>query len=628
MAAVVGALRAELSASIAKFQADMDKASQAVKRLGDQADAQSRRISKSNQAFTALGSTLRTVFSAAVLLGVARSMARFGDELQDTADQLQVTTTFLQGLQQIALDTGASTDNIAKALAILTDRLGDAEKGVGPLAKLMRELKIPLGTNEQVFYDLADAVKNASSWNEKMRITTAGLGDRQRALVPLLNQGADGIRRLIGELEQQGRIASPEKIAALDRASDAWERLINQFKVSLADPFTNVVSGLQKVTASWDAFWKANGVFLMWLAGMSPPGVSQRGIVAGNALGGLGGIGMGSGAGLSAPDAAAARTRLPPPAPGSENAAEAAAKRRLAWLAQTQEEAARDFEEAVKGLREAYVGQTQSLQNQLTTAQQIGDLQTRLGHGPFGESAERLRDLQKELDQARITSLVKIRELENERDEAAIAGNDERVAQLNAELSLQEQLHALVTSTSAEQLQTAERLTTAFKNLSEGLSSTLSDMLLEWKLDIDSLRSVFKQFINELLIKPAVSSATDFFSDLLKGAFQTAAASGGGGAEGMFQGGFATGGFVEPGHWAIAGEDGQPEAVFGGRTGAQVIPTPREESGRWGTNIYIDAKGADSVALRRVENTLRDMARSERKKFRIMYADLAGGLPR
>ena len=39
----------------------------------------------------------------------------------------------------------------------------------------------------------------------------------------------------------------------------------------------------------------------------------------------------------------------------------------------------------------------------------------------------------------------------------------------------------------------------------------------------------------------------------------------------LFSGFFATGGYIAPGRWGIAGDQG-PEPVFGGRTGATVQP--------------------------------------------------------
>jgi hypothetical protein len=46
----------------------------------------------------------------------------------------------------------------------------------------------------------------------------------------------------------------------------------------------------------------------------------------------------------------------------------------------------------------------------------------------------------------------------------------------------------------------------------------------------------------------------------------------------LFSGGFAGGGFVPPGQWGVAGEEG-PEPIFGGKTGVTV------QSGRGGAVI-------------------------------------------
>lgn len=627
MAAPIGALRAELSASIAKFQQDMDKASQAVKALGDAAAAQRRKIEGTNTAFGALGSTIRRYITAGVVLGFARSIFRMASDLQDAADQLNLTTQELQGLRAVALKTGASTDIINRALGVLTTNIADAEKGMGPLAEAMRKYGVNLGKPMEVLLDFADRVKNADTITEKMAISTALFGDRLgRQLVPALNQGADGIRRMFDEAQKEGQIWDPAVIAKIDEAGDKFEEL----KVGIQGVFAELFVWLQKVTSSreWAEFWTRIGGLLMLRPDIAFGGAPREGpplrFLPNGQLSNLGGeFGQGGLAGhIGTGDA---RTP-PPPSPAMRSSAESAEQKRLAFLAHLQEEAAKDFEEAVKGLREAYVGQAQSVQNQLATAQQIGDLMRRMGAGPFGETADRLRDIQKELDSTRVAALVKIRELENDITEATLEGKTDLLEGLNQELALQQQLHDLVVSTSAEQIQAAERINAAFKDFSSSLSSELSDMLLEWKVDVDGLRNVFKKLIQDLFIKPATDSVTNALSSFLKGIVEQGSSAVSSG-EGMFQGGFASGGFIEPGKWGFAGENGV-EPVFGGKAGATVFPNESMVGRAKGDTYYIDAKGADATGIRRLERTLAEMSRNKRKEFRVLYADLAGATPR
>lgn len=203
-------------------------------------------------------STLTGVLGAAALIGYARQLIATGDVLKDTSDQLGITTQELQGLDSAARDTGASPERLRMALSALTDQLGDAEKGEGQLAKMMRAMNVPLGTTMQVMYDLADRTKNAATQNERMSIATTAFGRAGKSLVPLLAQGSDGIKRLFDEAQRKGQIWDPETVAKLDAANDAIERLKVKFAGKVANPFTEILNGpVDQIAENFDKLAEA-----------------------------------------------------------------------------------------------------------------------------------------------------------------------------------------------------------------------------------------------------------------------------------------------------------------------------------------------------------------------------------
>lgn len=73
------------------------------------------------------------------------------------------------------------------------------------------------------------------------------------------------------------------------------------------------------------------------------------------------------------------------------------------------------------------------------------------------------------------------------------------------------------------------------------------------------------------------------------------------GIQAIFGGFFADGGYLGPGQWGIAGENG-PEPIFGGKTGLTVYPAS-EGNGSGGSlvqNFQIDARGADAGVEQRI----------------------------
>lgn len=91
---------------------------------------------------------------------------------------------------------------------------------------------------------------------------------------------------------------------------------------------------------------------------------------------------------------------------------------------------------------------------------------------------------------------------------------------------------------------------------------------------------------------------------------------------GIFDGFFADGGYISPGHFGVAGEAGA-ELIYGGKTGATVFN--QDQVGRG--NVYnIDARGADQAAVTRLEQSLLTLAGPGVIEQRVGNAQIRGAL--
>jgi hypothetical protein len=118
-----------------------------------------------------------------------------------------------------------------------------------------------------------------------------------------------------------------------------------------------------------------------------------------------------------------------------------------------------------------------------------------------------------------------------------------------------------------EQTRTAE-------DFAQVLSRGVGDAIINFR-DLRSVvggveQQLLQMITNLAVVKPLEKSITDLISGAM-------GSSGGGDLFGnlfksLFSGFFADGGFIGPGQWGIAGEEG-PEPVFGGRTGVTVQPS-------------------------------------------------------
>lgn len=200
----------------------------------------------------------------------------------------------------------------------------------------------------------------------------------------------------------------------------------------------------------------------------------------------------------------------------------------------------------------------------------IRDAQQSTGRGFMSAGQAELQRIEDDLVRQRTAAAIELAALEAEHRSAELEGDAAQMARLQTQIGLQQQLFDIVTATTAEQIQAAERLNRAFGDFVDSLSDQLADMIMDWEFDLDGIRGIFKQLAREIFIKPV----TDSF------------ASGVGGFLKSFAGGFATGGRLSAGQWGIAGEDG-PEPIYAGAGGLNVIPNDEAFGGRRGRGDVI-----------------------------------------
>jgi hypothetical protein len=228
--------------------------------------------------------------------------------------------------------------------------------------------------------------------------------------------------------------------------------------------------------------------------------------------------------------------------------------------------------------------------NNFETRTQIEDLNQAAGRGgPVSSQQADLQAAGRQLQATLLESSSKLKELEVERarlvEQNMNGENDRQIANLTSELELQQQLHDLVATTTADQLVAAKKIDEAFTSFADELSTQLADMLANWDGSLSSLSSTFRKLAEQIFIKPGTDSLTSSISGGLKDLFSTAQGAGGGGGGNplsgfmdSFAGMFADGGSLNPGQWGIAGEHG-PEPIFGGAHGLAVMSNDQASQG-------------------------------------------------
>jgi hypothetical protein len=461
-----------------------------------------------------------------------RSLVSSIDDLDEAAQGLGITAVQLSNLRQAAGEAGIGAEAFGTALTRLNVRIGEAATGNEDAIRLFRALGVAvkdaggeIRPADAVLRDLAARFQALDDGPAKAALAVDLFGRAGAKLVPLLNQGADGLERFSGLTDETVKQAARLQ-GELDKLANSWERL----KFSIAEQAVPAVNTAIDVFRRLDFAKIAEQLFQPLGIGKATQEL-RRQIVAAKAETEQYARAVAEGAKVSGAEAVAlqgsSRAVL-------ENArAKDVATKATVKQVDAQRQLLTEYENNVAILRDA-----QRLQREIDQA--VAEREQRLANLTGRSAAEQqARDLQL-IDDALIEGTISLQEYD-----AAYT----RIFGLNSEVSqgIEKQKDGL-----------------------EGLALTFASSVGAFIERGGSVRSFFEALLQDLLKLTTQLLIVKPLAEALKAAF-----SGGGGVGGsissLFAGFFADGGFIPPGRFGVVGERG-PELAFGGRSGQTISP--------------------------------------------------------
>jgi hypothetical protein len=520
-------LSIDLEARLAKLQDGFDRAARV-------AEQQSARIGKAFEgtraALLAAGGALTSVFSAGLVAQFVRDTLNGVDALNDFADAVGTTVENASALEDVARRTGATLDTVTGAALKLNQQLNAATPD-SPIAQALE--RIGLSAEDLRNADPAEALLEVSRAlaqyeddGNKARLVQELFGKSVREVGPFLKDLAEQTR-LVGSVTAE-QAAEVEKLnKALFELGKTSQDLARAIALPLVTALNETIAKFREGREAGESFFQTlrrEQLRLLGLADAAPTGsrrASGRVTIAGAPFGTAGTEDRGfrpSVGDRPAEDAAARAVR----------GARTAAERPLGAIRSAAEQYKADF---LASEREAYedidrfIREADARGRQLATAI-LDPIEARksqflLAEKEGYEATERaLRDTQQQIERTSTVAADLGLSFSSAFEDAIVGGND--------------------------------------------LRSVLRG------LEADLVRIVTRKLVTE----PLAEAASGFLGSL----FASSGGAGGGVGSSIlgaitsaFSGFFATGGFIAPGRWGIAGERG-PEPVFGGRTGATVQP--------------------------------------------------------
>lgn len=246
----------KFNVNIEKMKGYLDKASEGLEKAADK----TRGIS------TAAGIVVGS------LTGLAIKAANTADDLSELSSKTGLSTDTLQEMQYAAERVDVDVSTMTGSLKKLTQQMKKAKDGNKTAAEAFEKLGVKvtgangeLRDNEEVFYDLLEALSQVENDTERDAAAMELFGKSASELNPIIEDGGKKLKELGKEAQDAGLIMSKDAIDGANKFKDALDKLkataeasFNKVGAELAEALIPVVEQL----GEWI------GKLLEWIRGL------------------------------------------------------------------------------------------------------------------------------------------------------------------------------------------------------------------------------------------------------------------------------------------------------------------------------------------------------------------------
>lgn len=193
-----------------------------------------RRASRATRQFRRVLGALGIGVGVGAIAGLARRAINMADDFAKAADSVGTTTDEIQKLRFAEEQTVQTQGALENGLKRLGRRMVDQEKQFNELGIAVRDADGNFLSVRDGLDQVADAIQNADSQAERLNIAQRALGTEGRALVPLLQQGSEGLARFGREAEESGRILDEDTVRALENAKQTMDDFSRDATIGMA----------------------------------------------------------------------------------------------------------------------------------------------------------------------------------------------------------------------------------------------------------------------------------------------------------------------------------------------------------------------------------------------------------
>jgi len=174
---------------------------------------------------------IAVAFAAAASVLIKKSIDS-ADNFAKMSRSIGVSVESLSGLEFAAKLSGSSFEGLTKSLGRLARTASDADNGLATAKRGFDDLGISvtdssgqLKGTEDILLEVADRFAQMEDGTKKAALAQELFGRSGLGLIPLLNQGAEGIRAMIDEGAEFGQVISTETAQAAEIFNDDLQKL-------------------------------------------------------------------------------------------------------------------------------------------------------------------------------------------------------------------------------------------------------------------------------------------------------------------------------------------------------------------------------------------------------------------
>lgn len=253
--APVNELLVRIDATTEQLRREMRRADQTVAQTSRktirQLDIMDRRFAAFGTGLKGVAATFGLAFGAGTLFAAGRGLDDLFQSMEDISDSakaLDLTAEALQELRFAAEQNGLEAAQLDRAWKDFMRRIGQARRETGPAVAALNALNIEietLGTTEQVFEAVVRQLNRVEDQAQRAALAGELFGDRLGpALVPLLDQGVDGIDRLRRRAQELGNVMEGETVESVAKLNREWRVFSQTVSLEVQRAILGVVSQL------------------------------------------------------------------------------------------------------------------------------------------------------------------------------------------------------------------------------------------------------------------------------------------------------------------------------------------------------------------------------------------------